>query len=132
MKAIKEHYIKISPEYGCFPIWTGDGDIYRYNEDIVIENTAIYNRLDEWNDVFQRTLDNSYPPDSRFESAQQLYNFETEGLAIWQHILSNFPNYKVVYESIVFDKLYENPESLSNDIENYDFNTSYWLSAKKY
>lgn len=129
MKSQKGDFIKIMPEYGCYPIWKGtDGETFWYDDgESVMENPDISDRLNKWNKSFQRTLNNSYPPDSCFENAQQLYNFEIEGLSLWKLIISEYPDYVVVYYSIVFNKTYEDPECLSSDIEKYDFNTSEWL-----
>lgn len=134
MSVQNKQFIKISPEYGCYPIWIGtDGTVFMYDdEETVMECPDISTRLKEWDNIFQSTFDSSYPPDSRFESAQQLFNFEKEGLAIWKLIISKFSDFVVLYDSVVFNKVYDSPECLSIDIDSYDFYQSDWLKPKEF
>ena len=78
----KTKYIKIASEYGCEPIWISeDGRLYYYDDDrFVLSDPEISEPLLKWDSIFQNTFDSSYPPDSRFENAQQLHDYELKGI----------------------------------------------------
>ncbi|MEE0084434.1 MAG: hypothetical protein UE068_09450 [Paludibacteraceae bacterium] len=134
----KAKYIKIAPEYGCEPIWISeDGKLYNYDDDgLVLSDPEISEPLLKWDSIFQNTFDSSYPPDSRFENAQQLHDYELKGIEIWKLIKNKFPESIVLYYSIVFNKEYDEPAYLLDDLERYvtdpDFANNDWLQAEKF
>ena len=99
------------PEYECSPIWISRNDsIYenisvgslnRIPEELII-------KIDKWNDLYQATLDQDYPPDSGFKSLEEEGAFERQGLEIWKEIHKFYDDtYKVIYYSIKNNKLLE-------------------------
>lgn len=40
----------------------------------------------DWDELFQKTYDSDYPPDSRFESNLENELFEKEGEIIWRQL----------------------------------------------
>ena len=126
----KTKYIKIAPEYGCEPIWISeDGRLYYYDDDrFVLSDPEISEPLLKWDSIFQNTFDSSYPPDSRFENAQQLHDYELKGIEIWKLIKNKLPDCVVTYDSIVLNNIYDDPNRLLDDLEKYNISDSEWLA----
>lgn len=76
--------IKLMPDYECSPLWwDGEpgqvGDIYP--PDIGLD-AALHADLFAWAQRFDATLDQDYPPDSRFATEEELEAFVRDGEAL--------------------------------------------------
>lgn len=73
--------LRLAPEYGCWPLWddaTGD-TLDPEDWPLPPDLTA---RLRAWDAAFQATLDDAYPPDSRFVSQEAEAAWTAEGEAL--------------------------------------------------
>ena len=98
--------IKISPEYGVLPIWKQDSD--GMFEDIDIDDIELSfseelkTKITEWDDLFQKTLNQDYPPDSDFGSETERQNFDQLGKIIFEEITEHLNGkFEVIYKSII-------------------------------
>ena len=115
-------YLKLSPEYGCSPLWNSlDGKIYS-NLDIDSSpfDEVLKSRLFDWAKNFETTLNQDYPPDSGFKTIVDEQAFETNGATIWKDILKHYSNlYKqVLFRSNFLNKLYSNLDEYENELKN--------------
>ncbi|KGF34367.1 hypothetical protein [Hoylesella buccalis] len=113
-------YLKIMPEYGCSPLWVSDNNGTFKNLDIRKIGLSLVNRIDVWNQLYQSTLNQEYPPESGFVNTIEMYNFEKEGIRIWKDLLNIYFNIaKITYWSIVFNRLFFNVNELNVELENW-------------
>ncbi len=112
--------IKISLEYGCFPLWISEKDeIYSNVNHYDLNFTEdLKKNIDKWNIKFQQTLNQEYPPDSSFSSLADLIEFEKEGVLVWRDIMKQMLNVNVSYFSLLKDKYYCNLDELTSEIDN--------------
>ena len=93
--------LKIKPEYQCSPLWIEEDNKIAANinlSEINLDN-EIKDRLQRWAEEFDLTLNQDYPPDSKFKTVQDEINFENEGLAIWE-LLKKY--HAKEYEAIIY------------------------------
>jgi hypothetical protein len=102
--------IKIQPEYGTGPLWMKDSPTEPHSNlstDKFNLSASLKERIDSWDKKYQNTLNHDYPPDSRFDSAQEEVIFEEEGLSIWKAMTNELsPEITIVYFSILNNKLF--------------------------
>ena len=108
-------YLKINAEYQCSPIWVSeDGEIYN---NLNIEESPFDSNLKkvllEWSNLFDKTLNQNYPPDSGFNSVNEEVEFEKHGLEIWKLIFDGYNDiYSFVqYRSYLLSNIYSDIES---------------------
>lgn len=80
--------IKLMADYECSPLWWDNepgkmGDIYP--PDIGL-NAALHADLFAWAARYDATLDQQYPPDSRFATKQELEEFVADGQLLAQRV----------------------------------------------
>jgi hypothetical protein len=73
--------IRLAPEYGCWPTWGETGDCLD-PADLPIPADLVA-RIALWDDAFQTTLNQTYPPDSRFPDGAAEAAWRAEGEAIF-------------------------------------------------
>ena len=73
--------IRLAPEYGCWPTWAETGDCLD-PAGLPIPGDLVA-RISCWDDAFQATLDQTYPPDSRFADDAADAAWRAEGDAIF-------------------------------------------------
>jgi hypothetical protein len=66
-------------EFGTWPVWEPGGDPYAVDPETLPISRALKDALKTWADAWDRTLDQNYPPDSKFASAPDEETFEREG-----------------------------------------------------
>ncbi|GAA4025534.1 hypothetical protein GCM10022386_05910 [Flavobacterium cheonhonense] len=112
--------IKISPEYGCFPLWISEKDEIYSNVNHYDLNFSedLKKNIENWNIKFQQTLNKEYPPDSSFGSLTDLIEFENEGILVWRDINKQMSNVNVSYFSLLKDRYYYNLDELISEINN--------------
>lgn len=85
--------IKIMAEYQCFPLWdvgmTGPDNI---NPETLPISAALAKDFQRWADRYDLTLDQTYPPDSRFESAEAHSRFVTDGRLLARRLKDEMGN----------------------------------------
>ena len=64
-------YLKIMPEYGCSPLWVSDNNRTFKNLDFRKVGSSLVNRIDVWNQLYQSTLNQEYPPESGFVNMEK-------------------------------------------------------------
>ena len=104
--------IKIMPEYGMYPLWIEKSKMEPF-ESIAIEDlklsTSLMDKIKDWDNKFQNTYNENYPQNSGFKSQREKSLFEDNGIKIWKELQSELTNeIKVVYYSVLENKLYEN------------------------
>jgi hypothetical protein len=73
--------LRLAPEYGCWPTWDDEtGDIL--DPAALPIPAALAERILRWNAALQATLDQGYPPDSRFPDDADAAAWRAEGEAI--------------------------------------------------
>ena len=113
-------YLKIMPEYGCSPLWVSDNNGTFNNLYIRKIGLSLVNRIDVWNQLYQSTLNQEYPPESGFVNTIEMYNFEKEDIRIWKDLLNVYFNItKITYWSIVFNRLFFNVNELNVELDNW-------------
>jgi len=102
--------LKIKAEYGCSPIWIKEeGGIF---ENILIDDEGlslpveIMEVLKKWQDEYENTYDENYPPDSAFSSLDAEKLFNQNGVKIWNDLIEYFNGkFKVIYFDVLENKL---------------------------
>ena len=100
--------LKLMPDYHCFPLWKAGGEIGNVNPDDLPLTNDLKAALQAWASAYDKTLNEEYPPDSRFVSAADEEAFESEAQRLIEELRTQLgPDYKVVYFSQRDSKLYE-------------------------
>jgi hypothetical protein len=100
--------LKLMPDYHCFPLWKAGGEIGNVDPDDLPLTSDLNAALRAWASVYDKTLNQEYPPDSGFISPDKEESFETEGKRLWNELQAELGDaYKVVYYSQRDRKLYE-------------------------
>ena len=100
--------IKLWADYGSYPIWGVDEIDNIAPEELPLSQQTI-DRLNAWQDAYDQTLNQDYPPLSDFSSPQAKRNFEREGINLWQKLRVELaPDYEVFYQK--GSQLIENPQ----------------------
>jgi hypothetical protein len=101
--------LKLMPDFGCFPIWIMGENGYFENIDpaqLSISET-LRKQLYHFGKQYDQTLNQNYPPDSRFPSEKDVIEFEHSEISIWQELIREVGNlYEVVYFSVFAHRLY--------------------------
>lgn len=104
--------LKIMPEFGCYPLWKKDdteGIFENIPLDTLMISENLRNLIQEWDNRFQGTYNDDYPPDSGFISKEEANQFEKEGIEIWNRLRNELSkSYEVSYYSISKNELFEN------------------------
>ncbi len=91
--------IKLWADYGCYPIWGIDEIDNIAPEELPLSSYTIQ-RLNTWQEAYDKTLNQEYPPLSNFPNLQAEIDFEREGLMLWEQLrLELAPNYEVFYQT---------------------------------
>jgi hypothetical protein len=89
--------LSIRTDYGAWPIWDVDDFGYIDPAKLPLKQETI-DRLNVWQDTFDATLNQVYPPDSKFPSEEAKRNWIQEGIDLWQQVQSELePQYEVCY-----------------------------------
>lgn len=101
--------IKLMAEYGNTVLWGVDStDIGAIDPQHLPLTADLKAALRAWAEVYDKTLNQEYPPDSAFASPAEEEAFEVEGRRLWRELQAQLgPDYKVVYKSIQDNRLYE-------------------------
>jgi hypothetical protein len=102
--------IKLWADYGSYPIWGVDEIDNIAPEELPLSQQTI-DRLNAWQDAYDQTLNQDYPPLSDFSSPQVKRNFEREGINLWQKLRVELaPDYEVFYQD--GSQLLKDPKSM--------------------
>lgn len=73
-------YLKLMADYKCYPIWNMSHDDYGDIPPSALPiSKELQERLLKWAALYEETLDEEYPPDSRFETEEMAQEFRLEG-----------------------------------------------------
>lgn len=90
--------IKLWADYGSYPIWGVDEIDNIDPEELPLSQETI-DRLNAWQDAYDQTLNQDYPPLSDFPTLQAKQKFEQEAIKLWQKLRVELaPNYEVFYQ----------------------------------
>lgn len=71
--------IKLSTDYHCWPLWgVSPNELGNINPNDLPISEELKNKLNEWADIYDSTLNQEYPPNSGFDSKEQ------EQLFLWK------------------------------------------------
>lgn len=92
--------IKLTPDYECSPLWW-DGEPEKFG-DIDPKDLGLPDDLRDalyaWADRYDATLDQDYPPDSKFASAQELETFVEDGRLLTERVRAALgPGHEIRY-----------------------------------
>ena len=91
--------IKLWADYGSYPIWGVDEIDNIAPEELPLSQETI-ERLNAWQDAYDRTLNQDYPPLSGFPSLQAKLKFKLEAINLWKKLrLELAPDYEVFYQN---------------------------------
>lgn len=80
--------IRLAPEYGCWPTWNDTTGDTLDPAELPIP-AALVDRILSWDAAFQATLDDAYPPDSRFATEAAEAAWRAEGNAIFDALVDH-------------------------------------------
>lgn len=115
---MEANYIKISPEYGCSPLWIGIDGHVRDNIDIeaLICDSELISEFNDWDDSFQKIYNLDDLEAIGFSDKIALFEFEKIGFSLWCKLCKLKSDMKIEYRSTVFNEIYENPQELMYDL----------------
>lgn len=90
--------LKLTNEYGCWPLWeVDDGPPRNLSPQHLGLPPQLCERLDAWAQQFEATLDHDYPPDSGFAGAAEAAAFVEEGRRLAAAVQSTLSDVTVAY-----------------------------------
>ena len=103
--------IKLWADYGSYPLWGVDEIDNFAPEELPLSSNTI-KRLHEWQDSYDLTLNEEYPPESGFSSPQAEASFKQEGYELWLLLRQELSSeYEIYYQSD--GQLFKHPNELS-------------------
>ena len=114
--------ITLMTDYGCDPLWWEEPDMVG---DIAPENLPLSKdtiaRLHQWANQYNARLDWDDPSNSPISTPEEMAQFETEGINLWQQLQKELaPDYEVFYFSDRLQKLIHHPQELLLEIKQHD------------
>jgi hypothetical protein len=92
--------IKLMPDYNCWPLWEAGDEVGNIDPATLPISEKLQQKLLAWSRAYTETLDQDYPPDSKFTSLDNEEAFEKEGLSL-RNLLANElgQEYEILYFS---------------------------------
>lgn len=105
--------IKLWADYGSYPLWGVDEIDNIAPEELPLTQETIQ-RLNAWQDAYDQTLNQEYPPLSNFPNQQADIDFQQEGISLWQQLrLELAPDYEVFYQNE--GQLFKHPNEITQN-----------------
>jgi hypothetical protein len=102
--------IKLWADYGSYPLWGVDEIDNIAPEELPLSQATIQ-RLNTWQDTYDKTLNQDYPPLSDFPNQQAEIDFKQEGISLWKQLcLELTSDYEVFYQNE--DQLFRHPNRI--------------------
>jgi hypothetical protein len=102
--------IKLWADYGSYPLWGVDEVDNFAPEELPLSSETIAD-LHQWQDSYDATLNQDYPPLSGFSSAEVEANFKQEGVQLWKQLRQELSaEYEVYYQ--INGQLFKHPSEL--------------------
>lgn len=90
--------IKLWADYGSYPLWGVDEIDNIAPEELPLSQETIQ-RLNAWQNTYDQTLNQDYPPLSNFSNQPSEIYFNQEGIRLWKQLrLELAPDYEVFYQ----------------------------------
>ena len=90
--------IKLWADYGSYPLWGVDEIENFAPEELPLSEDTIQ-RLHQWQNTYDATLNQDYPPLSGFLNAEAEARFQQEGVQLWKQLLTELSsNYEVYHQ----------------------------------
>ena len=116
-------FIKIIPDYSCTGLYVIQNHKFYepldLDSDFLLLPDSLKHKIADWQNKFDKTLDQDRPQDSCFATIEDEDNFEKTGIQIWRELITLFPNDKTSYFSIKSHKLYATVTDYLNDFPKY-------------
>ena len=96
--------IHLYADYAWWPVWEYcEEDGHTYKEDFDPTNLPISvelaQQLNDWADAYDKTLDQSYPPDSGFPTQEDALEFAERGVELGKKLQDELgPEFKVIVD----------------------------------
>lgn len=78
--------IKLMADYKCYPLWEVGNTVGDINPNDLQISESLKSDLLRWAKLFDQTLNEEYPPDSRFSSAAAENEFRQEGIRLTERL----------------------------------------------
>jgi hypothetical protein len=92
--------IKLMPDYGCWPLWITGPEADNIDPRSLPLSPETINKLESWSGMYDETLDQNYPPDSRFKTEEERRRFNLLGRELLQSLERELGNdYAVTYQN---------------------------------
>ena len=103
--------IKLWADYGSYPLW-GVDEIDNFAPEELPLCSKTIKRLHQWQDNYDLTLNEEYPPESGFSSPQAEETFKQEGYQLWLSLRQELGSeYEVYYQND--GQLFKHPHELT-------------------
>jgi hypothetical protein len=93
--------IRLMPEFECWCLWNMDTAIndeeYNLDPEELPISEELKKKLSNWEDAFDKTLNQDYPPDSGFETEQEAQEFNETGWMLWEQLKKELPYVQFFY-----------------------------------
>ena len=114
--------ITLMTNYGCDPLWWEEPDMVG---NIAPENLPLSKdmiaRLYQWANQYNARLNWDDPSNSPISTPEEMAQFETEGINLWQQLQKELaPDYEVFYFSDQLQKVIYHPHKLLLETKQHD------------
>ena len=75
--------LKLMADYAAWPLWDADGNVDAATLPL---STALQERLDDWAEAFDGTVNPDDPRHARFATPEARAAFNEQGLALWHEL----------------------------------------------
>lgn len=98
--------IRVRAEFECWPLWDAGPEGFDNIDPETLPITAgLADDLNEWAAVFDRTLNQEYPPDSDFASPEDRHRFVERGRELAHRLRAELGDgWTILYRDIELDR----------------------------
>ncbi len=106
--------IKLMADYECFPLWNCDETLIgNINPAELPISSSTQEKLMQWSDIYDATLNTEDPLQSGFTNEKERWNFERMGFDLWIMLIKELPkDYTVLYFSNILVAVFDKPNQL--------------------
>ena len=100
--------LKLMPDYQCFPLWLAGNEFGNADPGSLPLSDELKIALNRWAQAYDLTLNQDYPPDSKFQSKVEEDAFEAEAMRLRKELQIQLgTEFKIVYYSQREGRLFE-------------------------
>lgn len=97
-------------DYDCWPLWNLS-DVTNVDPNTLPLSEDTREALCKWAQVYDRTLNQSDPIQSGFETSEKAIAFNQEGWRLWNCVRRELESFKIVYFDNELGKVFEDDDS---------------------